>query len=308
MEKVYSDSFILDCADPFKVVSCISLQHVRNLIEKRALQISLFEDGHWFEKIANYRNGSEIERYIYQQVMSWFSSERFKRMAFDSYSLEAHYQNVFSSVWLESSEEENAILEFLDKKGLLSLIRDDLYSNEVDWIFKVTELPAIKYDKKFLWKEYLEPYQHITPFIFIWDRYFLYSWKGSLYDLIAPFADYSDLRIEIVSELLEGHKSYFYGVECLKKLKQEFASRISFYSLSPEVSSRFHDRYLLTNYCLLKSEPGFAITKKGNKAIRDTSPTLIGRYTEGNHKWKTEMANWEKRKNQICRNISHLEF
>lgn len=304
MDRVYSDGFILDCANPLKESDNETFQLIRDRLKKSKLQIGIFESDYWIDKIRELRKGSEIDRFVYKQVMDWFQAGPLQKVYFNSNDLPENDNDRVSSIWLETEEKEQQIFDFLEKKNLLSLIKEEILNDHYRWLFRVTELPTIAYNSHFNWSEYLELYAHYTDKVYIWDRYFLYNWKTSLSDLIGPFLDLNpNLKVEIISELNDKNDSYDYGLKNLARLKNEFGKRISFYKPTYGVGKRHHDRYLMTSYCLLKSEPGFNI-QKGRKSFRETTPTLIGRYAEGNHKWKTEMQQWDHRKNKSCTPIS----
>ena len=305
MERVYSDGFILDCADPFKVFGNETLQHIKNLLEMRKLQVGIFESHLWIDKIRLLRSGSETERFIYNQVMDWFSGSRLLKTMLRSSDLPSLKPvNDISSVWFETQEQEQELFDFLEKNGLLSIIKQEIQENQLSWLFKVTELPTIQYDKQFIWSDYLSPYTHFTKRICIWDRYFFYSWSQPLSELIKPFLEYNpNLEIEIVSELEENHKSYNYGLRNIARIKEAFGDRARFYKSNKQAGERYHDRYLLTSYSLLKTEPGFSMTKRNWKSFRETTPTLVGRYAADNHKWNTEFKEWDQRKNVFCDEI-----
>jgi len=303
MEQVYSDGFILDCANPLKVSDNETFQLVHNRLSKKHLQIGIFESNYWIGKIRELREGNEVDRFVYKRVMDWFQGKRLLKLHFNSKELPNNDDYSVSAIWLETEAKEQQLFDYLEKNKLLSLIKEEIIDNHFRWLFKITELPTIVFNSHFNWSEYLELYAHCTDKVYIWDRYFLYNWNTSLSDLIGPFLDLNpELNVEIISELDGNGNSYNYGLKNLARLKNEFGERIRFYKPNPGVGKRHHDRYLMTSYCLLKSEPGFNI-KKGNKSFRETTPTLIGRYAEGNHKWKREMQQWEKRKNEECTQI-----
>jgi len=303
MERVYSDGFILDCANPLKVSDNETFQLVRNRLSKRKIQIGIFESDHWVGKIKELQGGNEIDRFVYKQVMDWIQGKRLLELYFSSRELPNNDDDLVSSIWLESEAKEQQLFEFLEKRKLLSLIKNEILNNQFKWLFKVTELPTIHYDNHFKWSEYLEPYAHYTDKIHIWDRYFLYNWSTSLSNLIGPFLELNpNLDVEIISEFKKDNRFYRNGLKNINRLKDDWGDRILFYKPNTDMIERHHDRYLMTSYCLLKSEPGFNI-QKGRKSFRETTPTLIGRYAEGNHKWKVEMQQWENRKNESCEPI-----
>jgi len=303
MERIYSDGFILDCANLLKVSDNETLQLIRNLLRKQQIQIGIFETERWIDHVRKLRDGNELDRLMYTQVMDWFSSSWLLKAFFHSNELPDNDDKNISSVWFDAEDQEQQIFDYLERRKLLSLLRQEIVNNHYRWLFKISELPTIKYNTLFNWNDYLAPYAHYTDKIYIWDRYFIYHWSASLTDLIGPFCNLNpDLEIEIISELNEKNIDYGKGLRNLDKLSAEFGKKIRFFKLNPHYGKQFHDRYLMTSYCLLKTEPGFNI-KNQNKSFRDTSPTLIGRYAEGNHKWKAEMKLWDARKKKMCNQL-----
>lgn len=300
LHKVYSDSFIFDCADLYKVYNNTTLQLIKNAIEKNKLQIWIFEADNWLENLSPLRNGSETERFIYQKVMSWFSGSRFRKLPLSSSELPNFPNYSCSSIWLETEEQEQQILDFLNQSGLLSLIKHDLLSDSIIWLFKTIELPTIELNKKFNWNYYLAPYSHYTKKICLFDRFFYYNWKRPIHDLVGEFLEINpNLHIEILSELDEENRSYLYGLKNIKLMLDSYPDKISFFKLQKKLNIDSHDRYLMTDYCLIKCEPGFSLTRTDDKSIRETTPTLNGRYSQDTYKWHNEYFNWEQKKSEF---------
>lgn len=297
LDKVYSDSFIFDCADLYKVYENETLHLIKTALEQNRLQIWIFEADQWLENIRPLRNGSESERFIYQKVMSWFSGSKLRKLPLNSLELPGYSNCMCTSIWLETEEQEQQIIHFLNHKGLLSLIKEELLSNNVSWLFKIVELPTINFGRPFNWNDYLATYSHYTRKLFLFDRYFYYNWHRPIQDLVGEFFEInSNLQIEIVGELDEDNRSYPYAMRNIDLIKSTYPGKISFYKFQQKIGQDHHDRYLMTDYCLIKSEPGFSLTRKNQKSIRETTPTIIGRYSSDSHKWRNEYFNWEQKK------------
>lgn len=302
MDRVYSDGFILDCANPIKVSDNESLHKIRDQLKSRKLNISILDTGYWIDKIGELKEGNDFDKHTYNQVMRWFDSAMLGKCFFSSAQLPQKVDDQLpSSVWLESVEQEKQLLTFLDENNLLSVLKEELLNNHYVWLFKSKELDTISFKQRFRWSDYLAPYYHYTDKIFIWDRYLLYGDSTEIIDLLTPFFDFNpEAKIEIISEFDSANHRYNIALKNVKALIHEFDNQISCFKMAPEAGKKYHDRFLLTGYAIIKSEPGFNIVDSKNKSVRNTTPTLTGRYADSNHKWKAETNNWDSKKKKYC--------
>lgn len=293
MERVYSEDFILDCANPVKAINNRTLQLIRNGLSNRELEISMFGQSLTMESLERLRNGSEIENLMYKTVLAWVHARVVRPLSVEASSLPSQFSSDISAIWFKDEHSEAQLIEFLEEQQLLSLVEQDILTDEYKWLFSVTELPTIAKDTRLIWRDYLESFTHYTNKILIWDRYFLYSWNRSIGELIGGYLELNpDLELDIVSEYDSKHPSYTYAVDAIQAIRTQLGDQVRFYKLNKEGGKVFHDRFLATKYSLVKVEPGFSMVDPKGKSIRQTTPTLVGRYAEGNHKWKTVQRQW----------------
>lgn len=303
MERVYSDTFIKDCANPIRVFSSESLQLIRNLIDKGLLHISLFREDSFFQELESLKLGNDYDKFTRKQLLDWIAGNKMMTLNFSNDGLTKANSIDCSSVWLNDEIVEEKLASVLDRHQLLSLIKDDIFTNNLLWLFRTSNLPTILLDKKFSWASYLGQVAHYTSTIRILDRYFFYNWIGSLNDIIRPFLDLNPhLSIEIIAEFESDSKSYPYAIKTLQQIFDEYPSQFRGYRIKKENLVNFHDRYLMTDYCLIKSEFGF-LPPKNHKLPKQTTPTIMGRYAEDNEKWINEFSNWNKYSMYNCQQL-----
>lgn len=310
MEQVYSDHFIFNCANLYKVFSNETYQLVRNLIESRNLHIGVFKSDSIFDFLDKLGKGNEAERFTRKQILDWFAGNRLSQLSFKNVDLNTVPTTSFSSVWVESDEIEDSIWQAIDKKGLLSIVESEFDTNTYSWLFKTKNLPTITLNTEFNWNEYLEGIAHFTKKIYVFDRYFYYNWNVEISELVGSFLERNpNLQIEIIGELDKNSNSYSYAVEALERMFDEFPTQLKAHKIDPKIAKNYHDRYLMTDFCLLKSEIGFPPNpERDRKPYKQTTPTLIGRYSEDNEKWKEEYSTWEEKTKTICRLIDVEEL
>lgn len=307
METVYSDPFIFDCANPYKVFSNETYQLIRNLIEKQRLHVGVFNHTHILEQLDQYKNGSESERFARNQILAWFAGNRFSTVKQNIQEIN-WLDAVCSSLWLQDSNVSNPT-----DSQLLTLFEHELNHNSYSWLFKSQNLPTVEFSPQLNWNTYFKEWAHFTTTIYIFDRYFFYNWFGSIRNLIGTFLDVNPkLKIELIGEYepklahypFKENPSFSYATECLKELNQEFGDRVIAYKINPQDAKDFHDRFLMTDFCLISSGSGFPPTpKKSKKRNKNTWPTLIGRYAFDNKYWETEYNRWDDIVREYCERI-----
>jgi len=113
------------------------------------------------------------------------------------------------------------------------------------------------------------------------------------------------LKIEIIGDFETNSNSFLNAKEAIALMFEEFPNQISLFRLNPKTAKSFHDRFILTDYSLIKSELGFPPTPSYDKKLnKQTTPTLTGRYAADNEKWETEFFNWDNIKSQFCSKIA----
>src|SRR6056297_1283570 len=108
-EKVYSDNFILDCANLLKVEKNESLQLIRNKLKSNELQLGIFDFDRFLDTIRPLKYGNEIEKNFHDKILAWAGDSKIKAFNFPCLDLPKKSKPIPSSLWLETEEYENEL-------------------------------------------------------------------------------------------------------------------------------------------------------------------------------------------------------
>lgn len=258
----------------------------------------------------------EFEQVKYQLLLDWFQSAKITEILISGdkkldisgirkgklRELDPVLEESISSALYKfelSPENERKVIS----EGKKLLMHDDKFSNEdYSFLFNVKDLAVIQPEDKINWRKYIDEYSVPTSTVRILDPYFIKNNKDTdirniLGSLIRACPN-SRLKVELIFDL---EKTFDNPERAVNWVRDQESDRltVSIYKIRRTSKSKFHDRYLWTQYWSLKIPSGIDQRKI-------TIPTLGGLYAPNNETWSYLDNNWESWIQKDCKKIEDL--